>query len=439
MKKVILASLIIGVGLMALIVIDKTLVSRSGFGGLARIVVGILSVWAIFCVGSLVAYTKGFGRLVTRLWASMLLTAGLFLTVDLLLGVLLIVRLSPRITADAFVHHRLEPNTLSDFATPEYRYLQRVNNLGLRGADVETRKRPGTVRILMLGDSFTMGKGVADEKTFSALLERSLNAKRPWAGKAIQVLNGGVDSYAPVLSRIQLTRLAPVLEPDLVVHNFDMSDLLQEVAYRRAATVGADGEIVGVNGLRPGDEDEILSGHAVSSWIDHHMFGTRLLLYLVKTAIRKADEYTINDTVQTANPDLLKHTLASDTVDRTDQWALVFDSILETKRYCDERRIKYMLTVYPWGHQVNDREWGPGRTFLIPAGSVISDSSRERLKAFAVENGIITLDLFPAFRNYSGSDRLYFDYDQHWTEAGHQMMAHHLDQFIQASYFSKPE
>ena len=190
MKKVILASLIIGVGLMALIVIDKTLVSRSGFGGLARIVVGILSVWAIFCVGSLVAYTKGFGRLVTRLWASMLLTAGLFLTVDLLLGVLLIVRLSPRITADAFVHHRLEPNTLSDFATPEYRYLQRVNNLGLRGADVETRKRPGTVRILMLGDSFTMGKGVADEKTFSALLERSLNAKRPWAGKAIQVLPG---------------------------------------------------------------------------------------------------------------------------------------------------------------------------------------------------------------------------------------------------------
>jgi hypothetical protein len=298
-------------------------------------------------------------------------------------------------------------------------------------------KTPGTYRILALGDSFTMGKGVADDKTFSALLERALNAENATGNRKVEVLNGGVDSYAPVLSRIQLTRLAQIVGPDLVIYGFDMSDLLQELAYRRLATVGSDGQIVAVDGVGRKDESELLSGHAISLWIDHHMFGTRLLLYLVKTALRKSGEYTVDDTVQTANPDLLKHTLASDTVDRGGQWKNVFESILGMKRFCDEAGIDYVLMIYPWGHQVSDLEWGPGRTFLVPPGSAYSDKSRDLLTGFAKQHGIDLIDLFPAFRGYEGPERLFFDYDQHWTEAGHGLVSDNLARVIAGRYLNK--
>ena len=441
LRKLIVASLVVAVALAALIVIDKTMVSRSGFGSVAVITLGLLALWSAFCLGSLAAYRKGAAQLVARVWLSIMVSVGTFVVLDLALGAVLIVRLSPRLVRDAVVHHRLEPNTQSDFKSSEYHYIQKVNNLGLRGPDVEPKKAPGTYRILTLGDSFTMGKGVADDKTFSALLERSLNGRGAGGGRAIQVLNAGVDSYSPLLSYLQLTRLAPVLEPDLVVQAFDMSDLIQEIAYRAAATVGPDGEILGVNGLESGDTDaaggghrsgekELLSGHAISTWINHHMFGTRLVLYFVKEAARNTDEYTIDDTVETANRDLLKHTLASDAVDRTEQWANVFDSLLKTKRYCEGRGIGYLLVIYPWGHQVNEREWGPGRTFLVPAGEVASDRSRDLLTAFATEHSITLVDLFPLFRGYTGTERLYFDYDMHWTEAGHALVRDELERFI---------
>jgi hypothetical protein len=96
-----------------------------------------------------------------------------------------------------------------------------VNNLGLRSPDRPAGKPPDRYRILMLGDSFTMGKGVEDHHTFSVLLERSLNEKVPACnGRTIEVLNAGVDSYAPILSFIQLQRDLHRLEPDVVVLNF---------------------------------------------------------------------------------------------------------------------------------------------------------------------------------------------------------------------------
>ncbi len=59
------------------------------------------------------------------------------------------------------------------------------------------------------------------------------------------MLNAGVDSYAPVLSFIQLKRELTQLEPDLVILNLDVSDLAQESAYRRQAVFGDDGEVDG--------------------------------------------------------------------------------------------------------------------------------------------------------------------------------------------------
>jgi hypothetical protein len=82
-----------------------------------------------------------------------------------------------------------------------------------------------------------------------------------------------------------------------------------------------------------------------------------------------------------------------------------------------------VLSIYPWGHQVNGREWVPGRYSYMAEGAVPSERSRETIRRLAEESGIEMIDLFDDFRSYEGADALYFKYDNHWTTAGHRVMA----------------
>ena len=82
---------------------------------------------------------------------------------------------------------------------------------------------------MLLGDSFTMGYGVSDEEMFSHVLESCLGGS---AGKRVRVISAAVSSYSPILEYMTLKRNIDALKPDLVIMAFDMSDLLNEFAYR---------------------------------------------------------------------------------------------------------------------------------------------------------------------------------------------------------------
>src|SRR5262249_50799490 len=142
--------------------------------------------------------------------------------------------------------------------------------LGMRGAEPEAPKAPGAYRILMLGDSFTMGEGVSDDQTFSALLQRSLSSR---LSARIEGLNAGVDSYAPILSYLDLRENRLRLEPDAVVLNLDMSDPLQEQYYRSLAVRNAAGEILGV----PNPRLEGGVSTRLDDWIRRNLYFLRYL------------------------------------------------------------------------------------------------------------------------------------------------------------------
>jgi lysophospholipase L1-like esterase len=304
--------------------------------------------------------------------------------------------------------------------------------MGLRGADVSPAKHHAMYRIVMLGDSFTGGRGVDDDQTFSAILERSLNANAAaGADRAVEVVNAGVDSYSPMLSYLQLSRQLPPLDPDLVVLNFDMSDLVQESLYRSRASYTAAGEPLGVDGRVRSDGPLTTR---VRRLIRRHFYFTRRIVIGLEPPITGPD--TLEYRVSRADRELLQHTLASDTVDRTDQWKGVFDSILRIRAYCDEIGSDFLLTVYPWGHQVSEDEWATGRDSFLPEDFTLSDNSVQTLEEFIVEHDVEFLNTFRAFRAYRGVQRLYYDLDMHWTPAGHRLMARELERRIRARFLS---
>ena len=92
--------------------------------------------------------------------------------------------------------------------------------------------------------------------------------------------------------------------------------------------------------------------------------------------------------------------------------------------------MKFLLTIYPWGHQVSENEWIPQRWEFISQGATVSDRSIRIVEEFAEANSLPLLNVFEAFRTYRGGHRLYYGEDMHWTPAGHELMARQLEQFI---------
>jgi len=394
--------------------IEKTIgpAAIAGLAFLALLFLMLLATWLL--LGTRHRRTVG------NVWLTIASLGFTYVFVDVAAGWLLIKPLSPPLVPDPYRHHRLVPDSHSQFTQRDFTYLQRVNNLGLRGEDRSREKPEGTLRILMLGDSFTMGKGVEDDQTFSVLVERRLGPRlAACGGPKLEVLNGGVDSYAPILSLVELRRDLAPLAPDVVVLNLDVSDLVQESAYRKIAVYTPAGELVGVPQLEPGKASMT---DKVRNWIERHLYLTRLVFYYANRAFGYQD-LSVRDVVTQANFEIAAHTLASDTVDREPQWQEIFASIGQVRDTAAAIPAGFLLTAYPWGHQVNDEEWMPGRYTFMPEGAVASDRSIERIGSLARERGIDFLDLFPLFRAYRGEAPLYFRYDNHLTTRGHELMA----------------
>jgi lysophospholipase L1-like esterase len=99
----------------------------------------------------------------------------------------------------------------------------RINNLGFRDPrEYSLEKRPGTFRILVMGDSVTFGHGATFETTYPYLLEQRLRTWRPdvqW-----EVWNLGVPGYNTRQELTYLEEVGPRFEPDLVIVGFYPND-----------------------------------------------------------------------------------------------------------------------------------------------------------------------------------------------------------------------
>ncbi|MCA8952216.1 MAG: hypothetical protein KDE27_22085 [Planctomycetes bacterium] len=87
-----------------------------------------------------------------------------------------------------------------------------MNALGLRGPELGP-EQPGERRVLMLGDSFVFGLGVADDATIPARLEQQLRA----AGEKVAIGNAGMFGTGPREWSYTLERHRPAFHPDAVV------------------------------------------------------------------------------------------------------------------------------------------------------------------------------------------------------------------------------
>jgi lysophospholipase L1-like esterase len=91
-----------------------------------------------------------------------------------------------------------------------------INSRGLRGREYPYKKAPGVTRILVLGDSYIWGYGVADQEVLTEVLEERLGG----AAGRYEVLNAGVSGWGNDQEYLWLKNEGFRYSPDLVVLAF---------------------------------------------------------------------------------------------------------------------------------------------------------------------------------------------------------------------------
>jgi lysophospholipase L1-like esterase len=325
-----------------------------------------------------------------------------------------------RVRSDAY-HHGLAPNRQITEAWGNARYRYATNSLGFKDLgprDVELKgKNP---RVLFLGDSFTEGKGFPYPETFVGLVAEKL------ASSGVEVLNGGVDSYAPVIYRLKTKHLLETvgLRIDSVVVFLDVSDIYDQA---RRYQKDAAGKLV----VPPKPEDpasvrvrnflreySVIARFGFVGWDVAH-FAYRYLRRRLEIFQTGKKPFWDVDAVDIWSHSVTRLINAAWTYN-DDHWREFgkagrksarqdMDGLLALLR---ERGIALTLAVYPW----------PDQLYHDPKAPRYQGFWRD----WAEANGVPFISLFPAFTDANPRDvleRLFIPYDFHWNADGHKLVA----------------
>ena len=116
--------------------------------------------------------------------------------------------------ADPYTGYRLKPGGVGHY---QMDIPAVANSHGHRDVEMTFEKPPGVFRILVLGDSFTVGANVRQEEAYPKVLERRLKGLE---GPRIQVVNAGVGGWDPFQYAQYFEHYGYQFEPDLILIGF---------------------------------------------------------------------------------------------------------------------------------------------------------------------------------------------------------------------------
>ncbi len=173
-------------------------------------------------------------------------------------------------------YHVWEPNTTHRLKTDEFDFERTTNSLGFSAS--EWTKDKGTKkRILALGDSFTEGDGAAQDSSYPALLQNTLNSRSD--STQWEVLNAGTCGSDPVFNYQNLHDRLLTYKPDIVLQTISTHDLSNDIDLRG-----------GFERFKP---DGTLKAKSLPTWFYPAVFSNLIRLVIKATRINRANWVTI--------------------------------------------------------------------------------------------------------------------------------------------------
>lgn len=342
---------------------------------------------------------------------------------------------------DPILHHSLVPKAKLKSSNNEFDVTYQINSYGLRDRELTLLKPPNTYRILLLGDSYTFGIGSNLEDTFAKRLEKKLNEK----GGTIhyEVINGGCSSYSPLLEYLFLIHKGLALGPDLVILNYDLSDVQDDYKYAQVAQFDGEGRPLKVP---PVDVQyyfrEIRKGYRSDfPLLDRsELYQFIMKRYYQLKGERNAPQFYEEAKFISGNieydRDLPMRENAGDWkpyFDRSARYLKMIAELLKT------HRVGFAIAAYPYGNLINEKEWALGRRLRGFDLKVYQTPLFDYLAEFSRNENIPFLDMTPDFKAAEADHfPLFYNYDGHFTPAGHEVAAQALFNFLERGRLLSP-
>jgi lysophospholipase L1-like esterase len=320
-----------------------------------------------------------------------------------------------------------------------------INRLGLREAR-SSRETPaaGARRVVVLGDSFTFGRGVADGVLFTTQLERRLNAR--WPDVHYEVINAGVPGYGTAQELVLVRRLMDEgIVGDVYLLNMFTNDLLDNLRLDYASRLP--------NPVQPGFELDDAGGLVFSHRpVQELLEGTNLVAAAPPptSMLWSVLDVRLRSLAQT-RPQFVRlaRTLGFDvTVPRLpgviSAWyddevlekgmPLMKALVAEIDATVKRRNGTLLVSLIPSPMQVYRESYGEILRTSFPddpkAQQFVDDPNRAQrlIRAMCLDIGVPFLDVFDVFA--AANQSLYVPADGHFNAAGHALYAESLERFV---------
>ena len=278
-----------------------------------------------------------------------------------------------------------------------------TNSWGLRDDPIGPDER---VDILAVGDSFTVGGGLAMGEAWPSQLESSINSAALSSGH-VRVVNGGVAGYSLTQIRLFTEELAQRFKPKVIVVGVYSS------RYWRI-----DDPYLSFHGMliRKSETERIkvVDGGMIytpfkTSWlksldfffVDHFYFGAHILR-VARSAAEKAAHYVRGDTSQADRSDIEK-SLTS-----------LLGEIEKIRQLCVSMNIPLVVML------VNEQE-------ADGSFKAVEKQYNEVVASFCRDSGIRVVDPLPVFEGLAGGKPVFRQTnDHHWSNQAHKVAAQEL-------------
>ena len=328
---------------------------------------------------------------------------------------------------DSGLGWRHTPNASGRLVSPEFDVEVSINGAGLRERPVDRAKPPATSRILVFGDSFVEGWGVAAEECLSRRLEAHLIA--PESAPRVQVLNFGVAGYGTDQASLFFESQGRHYAPDCVIIVFYSNDLWNnasrrgigaERGYKPYFRPGRRGglELRGVPVPRArfwdvGDEDPVSRWYRPDRYLVENWHLYALLRRVLAPEVTQGEQRAFYGGLYSA--------------DAAGEFAPVWDLTSRIiARFAERIRqsgARPLLVYAPSIVQVDGDHWRTKRELHGLVGEDYDLGKPNRiLAAIAAQCDVPLVDLDPVFAAANQDPPLYFR-DSHWTARGHELAA----------------
>jgi hypothetical protein len=319
-------------------------------------------------------------------------------------------------------------------------YRVRVNSLGMREHEV-AEPQPGRPRILHIGDSVAFGAGVDAQWRCSDFMARAL-------GGTAEVLNTAVPGFGTDQEFLLLQRIAPQLQPDIVLLDFFMiNDVINNglehlflgTAPKPRFAVEGDSLVLASPVRRPETPPVRRATYGLRNLLQQSHFLVMLVRSLKSVAGAEAptsDAFPLGFGRNTGGPPVTHWSVFESPYDAgmENAWRTTEAILLRVKQYCDRIGAELIVFVFPLIEADDDwRQWlleGAG----VPPDGLDFHAPFARLERVCGGYGIDYVYPLAEFRDAARRRKLFLERDGHPNAYGHALAARVLLDHLRARH-----